>query len=99
MASRFSQYALAYARGLIRAFVPKRDGGPPIFRAPVHPDPIPPKPVSDPPPRTYDPNARCDYHMGSPGHWTDRCYNLRHRIQDLRDQPQLQGLREFKVEL
>jgi hypothetical protein len=31
MASRFSQYALAYARGLIRAFVPKRDGGPPIF--------------------------------------------------------------------
>ena len=31
---------------------------------------------------------------GAPGHWTDRCYNLRHRIQDLRDQ----HLLEFKIE-
>lgn len=57
--------------------------------------PVPPRPLTDPPPKGYDPKARCDYHMGgAPGHWTDRCYNLRHRIQDLRDQ----HLLEFKIE-
>lgn len=47
--------------------------------------PIPPRPLTDPPPRNHNPNATCDYHMGAPGHWTDRCYNLRHRVQDLID--------------
>lgn len=39
----------------------------------------------NPPPRSYDPNARCEFHMGGIGHWTNRCFNLRHRIQDLID--------------
>ena len=47
---------------------------------------VPPKPVTDPPQKGFDPNARCDYHMGSPGHWTDRCFRLRHKVQDLLDQ-------------
>jgi hypothetical protein len=47
---------------------------------------VPPKPVTDPPPKGFDPNARCDYNMGSPGHWTDRCFRLRHKVQDLLDQ-------------
>ena len=33
----------------------------------------------------YNPNANCRYHQGK-GHTTDRCYNLRHAIQDLIDQ-------------
>lgn len=24
--------------------------------------------------------------MGGSGHWTDRCFSLRHKVQDLRDQ-------------
>lgn len=49
--------------------------------------PIPPRPVSNPPPKDLiQKKAHCEYHMGAPGHWTDRCYNLRHKIQDLIDQ-------------
>lgn len=31
------------------------------------------------------PNARCEFHMGGIGHWTNRCFNRWHRIQDLID--------------
>lgn len=48
--------------------------------------PIPLKPVTNPPPKSYNPNAYCEYHSGGAGHWTDRCFPLRHKIQDLIDQ-------------
>lgn len=51
--------------------------------------PIPPAPVADPLPKWYDPNARCAYHSSSPGHWTDRCFALKHKIQDLREPSQV----------
>lgn len=31
-------------------------------------------------------NVRCDFHSGATGHETDKCYNLRHKIQDLIDE-------------
>ncbi|RDY05209.1 hypothetical protein CR513_10994, partial [Mucuna pruriens] len=34
-------------------------------------------------PRSYDPNARCDYHGGAKGHATKRCWSLKHKVQDL----------------
>nr|QHR88563.1 hypothetical protein Q903MT_gene2577 [Picea sitchensis] len=45
--------------------------------------PIPPRPLTDPLPKNHNPNARCEYHTGMIGHWTDRCSNLKHRVQDL----------------
>lgn len=48
--------------------------------------PIPLKPVTNPPPKSYNPNAYCEYHSGGAGHWTDRCFPLRQKIQDLIDQ-------------
>lgn len=47
---------------------------------------IPPRPMSNPLPRWYNPNARCEFHSGGAGHETDNCYNLKHRVQDLIDQ-------------
>ncbi|RDX69631.1 hypothetical protein CR513_51228, partial [Mucuna pruriens] len=35
--------------------------------------------------RSYDPNARCDYHGGAVGHATKRCWSLKHKVQDLLD--------------
>ena len=43
-----------------------------------------PKPVPNPLPAKFDVSKRCAYHQGL-GHDTDRCYNLRHAIQDLID--------------
>lgn len=48
--------------------------------------PISPQVVPNPPPRWHDANAICEYHSKSPGHWTDRCFALKHRVQDLIDQ-------------
>ncbi|KAH0969047.1 hypothetical protein GBA52_028773 [Prunus armeniaca] len=45
----------------------------------TRPNPSPPKKEQ----RKFDPDY---YHMGSPGHTTDRCFALRHKIQDLREQ-------------
>ena len=36
-------------------------------------------------PRNYDPELKCDYHLGQVGHSTDNSWRLRHRIQDLID--------------
>ncbi|RDX69966.1 hypothetical protein CR513_50849, partial [Mucuna pruriens] len=35
--------------------------------------------------RSYDPNARCDYHGGVVGHATERRWSLKHKVQDLLD--------------
>ncbi|RDX85483.1 hypothetical protein CR513_33322, partial [Mucuna pruriens] len=43
----------------------------------------PPKPLEPPYPRSYDSNAKCEYHEGGPGHTTKNCWALKHRIQDL----------------
>ena len=44
-----------------------------------------PKPIPHPMHRSYNPHAHCKYHQGG-GHTTDKCYNLRHAIQNLIDE-------------
>ena len=34
---------------------------------------------------SYDPQAICAYHSGSPGHTTGNCWALKHKIQDMID--------------
>ena len=46
--------------------------------------PLDPKPVPNPLPAKFDVSKRCAYHQGL-GHDTDKCYNLRHAIQNLID--------------
>lgn len=41
------------------------------------------RPLVAPLPQNYDPNARCDYHVGSPGHTFENCWGLKHKVQDL----------------
>ncbi|RDY03633.1 hypothetical protein CR513_12754, partial [Mucuna pruriens] len=41
------------------------------------------KPLEPPYPRSYDPNAKCDYHAGVDGHSTEKCWGLKHKVQDL----------------
>ena len=33
----------------------------------------------------YDPELKCDYHLGQVVHFTDNCWRLRNKIQDLVD--------------
>ncbi|RDX98906.1 hypothetical protein CR513_18121, partial [Mucuna pruriens] len=44
---------------------------------------VPLKPLEPPYPRSYDPNAKCDYHGGAIRHTTERCWSLKHKVQDL----------------
>ena len=44
--------------------------------------PLEPRAPPNPLPRNYNANEHCEYHQG-PGHKTDACKNLRHKIQDL----------------
>ncbi|RDX82879.1 hypothetical protein CR513_36280, partial [Mucuna pruriens] len=46
---------------------------------------IPLKPLKPPYLRSYDPNAKCDYHGRAIGHATKRCWSLKHKVQDLLD--------------
>ena len=46
--------------------------------------PLNPRPIPNPLPSRFGLNKRCAYHQG-PGHDTDRCFTLRHAIQDLID--------------
>ncbi|RDY01971.1 hypothetical protein CR513_14635, partial [Mucuna pruriens] len=46
---------------------------------------VPLKPIELPYPRSYKPNNRCDYHGGAIGHATERCWSLKHKVQDLLD--------------
>lgn len=46
--------------------------------------PSEPRPVPNPLPRRWHAHERCEYHQW-PGHKTDDCLNLRHKIQDLID--------------
>ncbi|KAF5932738.1 hypothetical protein HYC85_028909 [Camellia sinensis] len=49
-----------------------------------HLKPLEPKPLPNPLPPSYDPSKYCAYHQQH-GHDTDRCFRLRHEIQDLID--------------
>lgn len=40
-------------------------------------------PAISPYPPGYDANARCEYHMGAPGHTVENCKALKHKVQDL----------------
>ena len=44
-----------------------------------------PRPPPYPLPRFYNPGEHCEYHQTS-GHTLDKCFHLRHDIQDLIDQ-------------
>ncbi|RDX85813.1 hypothetical protein CR513_32936, partial [Mucuna pruriens] len=47
---------------------------------------VPLKPVEPPYSKSYDPNSRCEYHRGVTGHATERCWGLKHKVQDLIDE-------------
>ena len=36
-------------------------------------------------PKKYDPDARCEYHMGQAGHSIKDCWRLKNRVQDMID--------------
>ncbi|KAJ1391283.1 hypothetical protein SESBI_36849 [Sesbania bispinosa] len=44
-----------------------------------------PQPVSNPPPKWYNPAEACKYHMGAPGHSIEKCLTFKLRVQRLRD--------------
>ena len=46
--------------------------------------PLDPRPIPNPLPTRFDVTKRCAYHK-SPGHDTNKCFGLRHAIQDLID--------------
>ncbi|KAJ1428206.1 hypothetical protein SESBI_09213 [Sesbania bispinosa] len=48
-----------------------------------------PQPVSNPPPKWYNPAEACKYHMGAPGHSIEKCLTFKLRVQRLRDAGQL----------
>ncbi|RDX91946.1 hypothetical protein CR513_25989, partial [Mucuna pruriens] len=41
--------------------------------------------VEPPYPKSYNPNAKYDYHGGAIGHPTEKCWGLKHKVQDLID--------------
>ncbi|KAJ1430133.1 hypothetical protein SESBI_07917 [Sesbania bispinosa] len=47
------------------------------------------KPVSNPPPKWYNPAETCKYHMGTPGYTIERCWTFKLIVQKLRDAGQL----------
>ncbi|GMP28522.1 hypothetical protein CsSME_00004027 [Camellia sinensis var. sinensis] len=46
--------------------------------------PLDPRPLPEPLPAKHDPTKHCAFHQ-QPGHDTDRCFRLQHKIQDLID--------------
>ncbi|KAJ1427424.1 hypothetical protein SESBI_09677 [Sesbania bispinosa] len=48
-----------------------------------------PQPVSNPPPKWYNPAKMCKYHMGAPGHSIEKCWTFKLQVQRLRDAGQL----------
>ncbi|XP_020222728.1 uncharacterized protein LOC109805146 [Cajanus cajan] len=52
------------------------------------------KPIQPPYPKSFDPKAKCDYHAGVVGHFTEKGWALKYKVQDLIDE----GLLSFKEE-
>ncbi|RDX74640.1 hypothetical protein CR513_45587, partial [Mucuna pruriens] len=46
---------------------------------------VPLKPVQPPYPKSYNYNAKCEYHAGVVGHATKKCWGLKYKVQDLID--------------
>ncbi|RDY08028.1 hypothetical protein CR513_07784, partial [Mucuna pruriens] len=46
---------------------------------------LPLEPLEPPYPRSYDPNAKCEYHARAMGHSIERCWSFKHKVQDLID--------------
>ncbi|TYK12200.1 uncharacterized protein E5676_scaffold106G001510 [Cucumis melo var. makuwa] len=44
---------------------------------------VPQKPLQPPYPKWYDPNAKCEYHVGAVGHSTENCFPLKTKVQSL----------------
>ena len=38
----------------------------------------------------YNPDARCAYHFGSPGHDTNNCWALKNKVQDMIDAKEIE---------
>ncbi|RDX75198.1 hypothetical protein CR513_44952, partial [Mucuna pruriens] len=57
----------------------------PPYQPVYQPTPIPLKPVQPPYPKSYDPNAKCEYHVGAIEHATKRCWGLKHKVKELID--------------
>ncbi|RDX57795.1 hypothetical protein CR513_62935, partial [Mucuna pruriens] len=47
---------------------------------------VPLKPAEPPYSKSYDPNTRCEYHGGGIRHPTERCWGLKHKVEDLIDE-------------
>ncbi|XP_059295554.1 uncharacterized protein LOC132048890 [Lycium ferocissimum] len=45
--------------------------------------------IPHPLPRSFDPTKTCAYHSGVKGHATDRCYALKHKVEDLIEAKQI----------
>ena len=45
----------------------------------------PPLPVPNPPPKWYNPNEHCLYHMGAPGHSIEKCLHFKIKVQKFRE--------------
>ncbi|RDX68158.1 hypothetical protein CR513_52887, partial [Mucuna pruriens] len=43
------------------------------------------KPLEPPYPKSYELNAKCNYHVGVVGHSTEKCWGFKHKVQDLID--------------
>ncbi|RDX92414.1 hypothetical protein CR513_25463, partial [Mucuna pruriens] len=46
---------------------------------------LPLKPLEPPYPKSYNPNAKCNYNAGAMGHSMKRCRGFKHKVQDLVD--------------
>ncbi|RDX82005.1 hypothetical protein CR513_37257, partial [Mucuna pruriens] len=46
---------------------------------------FPLRPLQPPYPKNYDPNAKYDYYVDTISHTTERCWGLKHKVQDLMD--------------
>ena len=45
--------------------------------------PVPLKPLQPPYPSWYDPEVRCEYHAGAPGHVIENCRSFKYKVQQL----------------
>ncbi|RDX83097.1 hypothetical protein CR513_36013, partial [Mucuna pruriens] len=46
---------------------------------------LPSKPLEPPYSKSYNPNAKCDYHAGAVRHSRERCWGFKHKVRDLID--------------
>ncbi|RDY05264.1 hypothetical protein CR513_10903, partial [Mucuna pruriens] len=75
-----TQLAQQSRRGRVLASIP-------MTYTTLFPHPTPKEHDRKPPyPKSYDPNAKCDYHARAIRHSTEKCWGFKHKIQDLIDE-------------